>query len=178
MPHSLLPSRILIVDDNQKNLDALSVILAAPGLEIVQAHSGEDALRLLLNDKDVALIFLDVCMSPGVDGFECARLIRSNQRHVNTPIIFLTAVATDMEFIFKGYASGGVDYLTKPFEPSVVKAKAAVFVELFRSRQAMMHEIKQLESLTERLRAEVKLRSEELHSFGHRHPAPIKRAGG
>jgi hypothetical protein len=79
-----------------------------------------------------------------------------------------------MKFIFQGYASGGVDYLTKPFEPLVVKAKAAVFVELFRSRQAMMYQIEQLESLAGRLREEVQLRSEEMqaiHSADFRRPA-------
>lgn len=135
---------ILIVDDRPENILALTSILSGPEYEIVTAQSGSDALRCLLR-QDFALLLLDVMM-PGMDGFELASLIKENERHRSTPIIFLTAMATDVSFIYKGYSSGAVDYLTKPLEPNIVKAKVSVFVELYRQRERIkFHERRERE---------------------------------
>lgn len=135
---------ILIVDDRPENILALTSILSGPEYEIVAAQSGADALRCLLR-QEFALLLLDVMM-PGMDGFELATIIKENERHKATPIIFLTAMATDVGFIYKGYSSGAVDYLTKPLEPNIVKAKVSVFVELYRQRERIkFHERRERE---------------------------------
>ena len=125
--------KILIVDDLPQNLIALEHQLDELGAEIVKAESGEAALEhLLLND--FALIILDVQM-PGMDGYETAEFIRNNKRHRNTPIIFLTALSTEEMYVFKGYESGAVDYISKPFNPVILRSKIRVFIELYRAVQ-------------------------------------------
>src|SRR5207244_5177854 len=136
-----LRARILMVDDHQPNLLALEAILAPLGEEMVGVTSGEDALRELL-DGEFALILMDVQM-PGIDGIETAALIRQREKNRSTPIIFLTAIAKDPSFIFKGYSQGAVDYLLKPFDPEILRTKVSVFVDLCRrgeliKRQAAM----------------------------------------
>ncbi|WP_413581283.1 response regulator [Bdellovibrio sp. HCB288] len=120
---------ILIVDDRLDGLLALQAVLGDPGLNLLQAQSGPEALELL-DHHDFAVILLDVQM-PGMDGFETARRIRLNSRHRQTPIIFVTAINKDDQYIYRGYEVGAVDYIFKPFEPHIVKAKVSVFVELF-----------------------------------------------
>ncbi|MGH7926863.1 MAG: response regulator, partial [Candidatus Binatia bacterium] len=105
-------ANILIVDDDVKTLTAMEALLAGPGRRIVRATSGNDALRCLLKD-DFALILLDVRL-PDMDGFETANLIRGSERLRNVPIIFISAIDTLEEDVFKGSASGAVDYLFKP----------------------------------------------------------------
>ncbi|GAA1532251.1 response regulator [Actinomadura kijaniata] len=121
-------TRVLAVDDRAENLVALAAVLDALPVEVVTATSGHDALRELLND-DFALILLDVVM-PGMDGFECAQHIKSRPRTRDIPIIFLTAAGEAGAEAFRGYAAGAVDYLTKPFDPWLLRAKVSVFVEL------------------------------------------------
>ena len=134
--------RILMVDDHAPNLVALEAILQPLGQELVKAHSGKDALRELLVG-DFALILMDVQM-PGMDGMETARLIKERPRNKTVPIIFLTAIAKDPSYIFRGYKEGAVDYLLKPFDPEILRAKVAVFIdlwrkgELLRQQQAML----------------------------------------
>jgi serine phosphatase RsbU (regulator of sigma subunit)/DNA-binding response OmpR family regulator/anti-sigma regulatory factor (Ser/Thr protein kinase) len=123
---------ILLVDDHRENLIALEAVLEPLGERLVSTQSGEQALRVLLRD-DVAVILLDVRM-PEMDGLETARIIRSRPRTRHIPIIFLTAQASDVEDIKLAYATGGVDYVVKPFEPDVLRAKVSVFVELSRER--------------------------------------------
>jgi len=101
------PVEILIVDDRPENLLALEAILEPLGQILVRAHSGDEALRLLLT-HDFAMILLDVQM-PGIDGFETARLIKSRERTKYIPIIFLTAISKDEEYVFEGYSVGAVD---------------------------------------------------------------------
>ncbi len=122
-------ARILMVDDRPENLLALEAILGSLSQELVRASSGEDALRALLKD-DFALILLDVQM-PGMDGFETAAQIKARARTRDIPIIFLTAVDTDQHHAYRGYAAGGADYITKPFDPWVLRAKVQVFVDLW-----------------------------------------------
>jgi signal transduction histidine kinase len=121
--------RVLLVDDRPDNLLALRAVLEPLGLDLVEAGSGEEALRHLLAGE-FALIILDVQM-PVLDGFETARLIRGRERTRYVPIIFLTAISGEPEHHLKGYESGAVDYVYKPFEPEILRAKVSVFVELW-----------------------------------------------
>lgn len=136
---------ILIVDDRRENLQALEAILSGEDRNLVLVSSGKEALQKLLNGE-YALILLDVMM-PGMDGFELARLIKTREKNRNVPIIFLTAIATDVEHIFKGYSVGAVDYLAKPLEPEIVKAKVAVFIELYRKNKTIEQQSEQLHKL-------------------------------
>ena len=122
-------ARILLVDDRPENLLALEAILGSLNQILVRASSGEEALRALLKDE-FALILLDVQM-PGMDGFETAAQIKARSRTKDIPIIFLTAVDTDEHNAYRGYAAGGADYITKPFDPWVLRAKVEVFVDLW-----------------------------------------------
>jgi CheY-like chemotaxis protein len=122
-------AKILLVDDREENLIALEAILSSLDVVAVRAKSGEEALKALLG-IDFALILLDVRM-PGMDGFETAAHIKRRERTRNIPIIFLTVVDSAPDYAFRGYAAGAVDYLTKPFDPWVLRAKVSVFVELY-----------------------------------------------
>ncbi len=126
------PLGILLVDDHRENLAALKAVLEPLGERLVTAESGEQALRALLREE-IAVILLDVRMA-GMDGLETARIIRNRPRTRHIPIIFLTAQASEVEEITLAYATGAVDYVVKPFEPEILRAKVAVFVELSRER--------------------------------------------
>jgi signal transduction histidine kinase len=119
---------ILVVDDSQANLIAIEAALGDLGGRVVRAQSGGEALRLLL-ERDFALVLLDVKM-PSMDGFETARMIRARKRSRHTPIVFITAYGRDDREVNAAYALGAVDFLFKPIAPEVLRAKAAVFVEL------------------------------------------------
>src|SRR5438067_656523 len=154
---------ILLVDDTPANLLALEALLEDLGQNLVKAHSGTEALRYLL-DHDVAIILIDVQM-PGLDGFETAELIRQRERSRYTPIIFLTAYERTDTQVFKGYAAGAVDFLTKPFVPEVLRSKVAVFVELFRKTEQVRQQSELLREIErrehERQMAEAKERWEQ-----------------
>ncbi|HSO02028.1 MAG TPA: response regulator, partial [Gaiellaceae bacterium] len=122
-------ARLLLVDDRPENLLALEAILEPLGQELVRAESGEEALRRLLVDE-YAAILLDVQM-PGMDGFQTAELIKGRERTRHVPILFLTAISKDAEHVFRGYSSGAVDYLMKPFDPQILRAKVSVFIDLW-----------------------------------------------
>ena len=122
-------ARILLVDDRQENLLALEAILSSLDQTLVRAGSGEEALKALLTDE-FAVILLDVQM-PGMDGFETASHIKRRERTKDVPIIFLTAIDNEPHHAFRGYAAGAVDYLSKPFDPWVLRAKVQVFVDLY-----------------------------------------------
>ena len=122
-------AKILLVDDRADNLLALEAILGSLNQELVRADSGEAALKRLLTD-DYAVILLDVQM-PGLDGFETATHIKRREKTRNIPIIFLTAISNEPHHAFRGYAAGAVDYLAKPFDPWVLRAKVSVFIDLY-----------------------------------------------
>jgi CheY-like chemotaxis protein len=122
-------ARILLVDDRAENLIALEAILSSLNQELVPVRSGEAALKALLSDE-FAVILLDVVM-PGMDGFETAAHIKRRARTHDVPIIFLTAAGAEPDHAFRGYAAGAVDYIAKPFDPWVLRAKVAVFVDLY-----------------------------------------------
>jgi PAS domain S-box-containing protein len=130
---------ILIVDDREEHLLALEAILSPADYTLVRATSGTQALRCVL-DREFAVILIDVVM-PGLDGFEVARVIKQRERSRYTPIIFLTAGESDVSVIYRGYSVGAVDYLTKPLDADVLRAKVAIFVEMFRKD----HRIRELE---------------------------------
>ena len=132
---------ILLVDDRAENLLALDAILEPLGERLVRAHSGDEALKCLLTDE-FAVILLDVQM-PGLNGFETAELIKSRERTRLVPIIFITAISKDEAYVFRGYSVGAVDYMSKPFQPDVLRSKVAVFVDLYRKQR----QIKQQERL-------------------------------
>ncbi|GGM20694.1 MULTISPECIES: response regulator [Micromonospora] len=127
-------AKALLVDDRRENLMALEAILQGLPVQSVAVESGEAALKQLLVD-DFAVILLDAQM-PDMDGFETAGHIKRRERTRHVPIIFLTAADRDAQLALRGYAAGAVDYLTKPFDPWVLRAKVSVFVELWvKSRQ-------------------------------------------
>jgi CheY-like chemotaxis protein len=128
-------ARVLLVDDRRENLVALEAILQGMPVDPVAVGSGEEALKRLLNE-DYAVILLDAQM-PGMDGFETAGHIKQRERTRHVPIIFLTAVDRDAHLAFRGYAAGAVDYITKPFDPWVLRAKVSVFVELWLKSQQL-----------------------------------------
>ncbi len=137
---------ILLVDDDPHNLGALDAVLEAEDCNLVHAASGEEALRYLLT-RDVAVILMDVHM-PLLDGFETAALIRGQARSADTPIIFLTAAVTGHLARSRGYSLGAVDYITKPFDPDVLRSKIAVFVELFKKTAQVEQQARQLGETT------------------------------
>ena len=133
-------AKLLLVDDRKENLVALEAILQGLPVEPVTATSGEEALKRLLTD-DFAAILLDAQM-PGMDGFETAGHIKQRERTRHVPIIFLTAVDRDAHLAFRGYAVGAVDYITKPFDPWVLRAKVTVFVELWAKTRQLLEQSK------------------------------------
>ena len=144
---------ILIVDDRPENLLAVEAILEPLAQHLVRAHSGAEALRHLL-EREFACILLDVQM-PGMNGFETARVIKSRERTKYIPIIFLTAISKEQEYVFRGYAVGAVDYLFKPFNPDILRSKVAVFVDLYLKQKQLERQEAQLR---ESQRQELELR--------------------
>jgi serine phosphatase RsbU (regulator of sigma subunit)/CheY-like chemotaxis protein/anti-sigma regulatory factor (Ser/Thr protein kinase) len=132
------PGTILLVDDNRENLAALQAVLEPFGELLVTAESGEQALRALLH-SECSVILLDVRMA-GMDGLQTARIIRSRPGTRHIPIIFMTAQSSELEEITRAYESGAVDYVVKPFEPEILRAKVGVFVELHRERAERVRE--------------------------------------
>jgi PAS domain S-box-containing protein len=153
-------TNILLVDDRPENLLALEAILEPLGQNLLYAHSGEEALRQLLQ-HDVAIILLDVQM-PVLDGFETATLIKQRERTKHVPIIFVTAISKDDEHVFRGYSAGAVDYVFKPFSPEVLRSKVAVFIELHQKTEQLR---KQAVQLKEQELADLRRESEERYRF-------------
>lgn len=156
---------ILLVDDRQENLTALEAVLASPAYDLVKATSGQEALRHLL-DRDFALILLDVQM-PDMDGFETANYIRARERSRQTPIIFVTAISKEERFVYRGYESGAVDYIFKPFEPTILRSKVAVFVDLHRKNRQLQVQAEAMREheRMERERQIVRLELESLRRY-------------
>lgn len=139
-------AKVLLVDDRRDNLIALEAMLQGLPVEPVAAASGEDALKQLLID-DFALILLDAQM-PGMDGFETASHIKRRERTRHIPIIFLTAADRDARLALRGYAAGAVDYMTKPFDPWVLRAKVSIFVDLWTKGQQIQVQTEQWNQLS------------------------------
>jgi signal transduction histidine kinase len=129
---------ILLVDDQPARLLSYEAVLAQLGENLVKAHSGEDALKRLM-EAEYAVILLDVSM-PGMDGFETAELIHQHPRFENTPIIFVTGVHLGDLDRLQGYRLGAIDYVQVPLVPDILRSKVAVLVELYRKRRALAGE--------------------------------------
>lgn len=143
-------ANILVVDDEPRNLLALESALKGLDQNIVTAGSGQECLRHLLDD-DFAAIVLDVQM-PAMDGYETARSIRARERSRTTPILFLTAHSKDDADIHRGYEFGAVDYIFKPFDPDIIRAKLLVFVELHNKTQLIKRQTKRMIEMERRQR--------------------------
>ncbi|MFD4874816.1 two-component system response regulator [Streptomyces sp. NPDC058420] len=126
---------ILLVDDMEDNLVALEAVLGSLNEPLIRARSGEEAMKALLRQR-FAVVLLDIRM-PGMDGFETAANIKRLDQTKDVPIIFLTGTDSDAGYAFRGYATGAADYLTKPFDPWVLRAKVSVFLELHRKNQLL-----------------------------------------
>ncbi|MGE8467395.1 hybrid sensor histidine kinase/response regulator [Pseudomonas putida] len=136
-------AKLLIVDDLPENLLALDALIQGEDREVHQAQSAEAALSLLL-EHEFALAILDVQM-PGMNGFELAELMRGTDKTKNIPIVFVSAAGREMNYAFKGYESGAVDFLHKPLDTLAVKSKVSVFVDLFRQRKVLGRQLEALE---------------------------------
>jgi serine phosphatase RsbU (regulator of sigma subunit)/DNA-binding response OmpR family regulator len=129
---------ILLVDDRPENLVALEAVLEPLGHRLLRATSGEEALKYLLTE-DVALILLDVQM-PGMDGFETALRIKERDSTREIPILFLTAYSTDAVHAIQGFDTGAVDYITKPLDPWLLRAKVRIFIELYQKTRILQEQ--------------------------------------
>lgn len=136
-------THVLVVDDLEQNLVAMEALLRRPGVKVLKAQSGREALELLLA-HDVAVALFDVQM-PEMDGFELSELVRGSSRTRHVPIIFLTAGAVDVQRSFRGYDAGAVDFLYKPIDPHILTSKVGVFVELHRQRMELARRMEELE---------------------------------
>ena len=142
--------KILLVDDRSQNLFALEVILSNENYLCVKAISGMEALKILRQDQDFAIILMDVQM-PLMDGFETVELIRKIEKLENIPIIFLTASEDNSVQIFKGYQAGAIDYMIKPLSPEILRAKVAVLVDLYKKTKELLVLLEEKEKLATEL---------------------------
>ncbi|WP_207515766.1 response regulator [Longitalea luteola] len=146
--------KILLVDDREDNLMSMEAILAPDGYAFVKASSGSQALKILLNELDFALILMDVKM-PNLNGFETAALIYEREKLKHIPIIFITANNYGEENIFKGYRMGAVDYIYKPINSELLRAKVGVLVDLYRKNHRLIEQEKRLTVINRNLEMEV-----------------------
>lgn len=138
--------KFLLVDDREANLISMEKLLQRDGLTLLKAHSGAEALELLLK-HDVALALVDVQM-PDMDGFELAELMRGSERTRRIPIVFVTAASSDPQRRFEGYEKGAVDFLQKPIEGDILKSKASVFFDLYTQRQEVSRQRDEMEQIS------------------------------
>ena len=162
---------ILVVDDRPENLSSMRHLLQQPGLEIITAGSGNEALALML-EADLALVLLDVQM-PEMNGFEVAELMRRNERTRHVPIIFVTAINKERRQVFTGYEAGAVDYLFKPVDPFVIRSKVAVFLEMKRSQLARERLVRELNGAYNRLQELSDRKSDFLSAASHELRSPL-----
>ncbi|MGC4038251.1 MAG: response regulator [Chitinophagaceae bacterium] len=152
-----MQQKILLVDDREDNLLSVQSILEPGGYYFVKAKSGREALKILLSQFDFALILMDVNM-PNLNGFETASLIYEREKLRNIPIIFITAHDDDDRNMFKGYRAGAVDYIAKPVNPELLRAKVAVFTELYAKTQQLQVQEQRLKTVNTNLENEIKER--------------------
>jgi signal transduction histidine kinase len=155
---------VLLVDDLHENLVALEALIRQPGRRIFTARSGDEALSLML-EQPFALAILDVQM-PSMNGFELAELMRGTERTRGIPIVFVSAGGRELNYAFRGYESGAVDFLYKPLDPLAVRSKVNVFVDLFRQRQ-------ELQEAQEQLQRAVSMRDDFMSMIAHELRNPL-----
>ena len=149
--------KILLVDDEPRNLDALESILETSGCTLIKAQTADQALFAILQNEFAAIV-LDIKM-PGTDGLELARLIKQRKRSQHVPILFLTAHTLDEQEVLLAYGAGGVDFMSKPINPDILRSKIAVFADLFRTTRALASTVDALNAeIAERHRAQEQLR--------------------
>ncbi len=146
--------KILLVDDREDNLLSIETILEPNGYRFVKARSGREALKILLNEFDFAMILMDVKM-PNLNGFETATLIYEREKLKNIPIIFITANNYGDENIFRGYQTGAIDYIFKPINPDVLRAKVGVLVDLYKKNRLLLEQEQKLIATNRNLELEV-----------------------
>src|SRR5580692_5758858 len=146
--------KIMLVDDREDNLLSIETVLEPDGYRFAKATSGRQVLKLLLTDFDFALILMDVQM-PNLNGFETASLIYERERLRQIPIIFITANNYGEENLFRGYRAGAVDYIYKPVNPDLLRAKVSVFVELYRKNQRLLAQEQKLVAINRNLELEI-----------------------
>lgn len=154
---------ILLVDDREENLLVLEAMLATPNRTFIKATSGNDALRKVLRNESIGLIMLDVQM-PDMDGFEVAHLLKSNPRTKDIAIIFVTAISKEEQYVLKGFGEGAVDYLHKPLDINVTKAKVNVFERLYRYQQELKTSLLHIEQINKQLEKFVYVVAHDLKS--------------
>jgi PAS domain S-box-containing protein len=157
--------KVLLVDDEPRNLDALESILESSGCSLIKAQTADHALFAILQNEFAAIV-LDIKM-PGTNGLELASLIKQRKRSQHVPILFLTAHSLDEQEVLQAYGVGGVDFLSKPINPNILRSKIAVFADLFRTTRALASTVEALNAeVAERQRAQEQLRfaKDELES--------------
>ena len=150
--------KILLVDDREENLLSLEVILESAGYTFVRATSGRQALKILLNEFDFALILMDVNM-PNLNGFETATMIYEREKLKYIPIIFITANDYGDENMFKGYQVGAIDFILKPVKPEVLRAKVSLLIELYTKNRLLFEQEQKLIEINRNLQNEIRERN-------------------
>lgn len=133
---------ILVVDDRPEGILAVQAVLSSPSYNIVTAASGNEALRHLLT-LDFAVILMDVQM-PIMNGFETASVIKTREKSKDIPIIFMSAINQDEQYVYQGYGVGAIDYLLKPFDPYILRSKVAIFVDIYRKNHLIKEQAQKL----------------------------------
>jgi len=146
--------KILLVDDREDNLLSIETILEPGGYQFVKANSGRQALKVLLNEFDFAMILMDVKM-PNLNGFETAALIYEREKLKHIPIIFITANNFGDESMFKGYQTGAIDFILKPFNPDVLRAKVGVLIDLYKKNRLLFEQEQKLIAINRNLEREI-----------------------
>lgn len=149
--------KILLVDDREDNLLSIESILEPDGYNFIKATSGRQALKILLSEYDFAMILMDVKM-PNLNGFETAALIYEREKLKHIPIIFITANNFGDDNIFKGYQAGAVDYIYKPINPGVLRAKVSVLIDLYKKNRQLIAQEQKLVAINRNLELEIKER--------------------
>ncbi len=135
LQNKIVPTNILLVDDKSENIFALEKLLEGEGRHFLKATSGKAALKMAIS-HDIALILLDVQM-PEMNGFEVAEILKSNKRTANISIIFVTAISKEQKYVLKGYETGAVDYLFKPLDIEITKAKVSTYLKLYQQQKEL-----------------------------------------
>lgn len=149
--------KILLVDDREDNLLAIETIFEPDGYRFVKANSGRQALKILLQEFDFALILMDVKM-PNLNGFETASLIYERDKLKHIPIIFITANNFGDENLYRGYQAGAIDYIYKPIKPEVLRAKVSVLIDLYKKNRQLLAQEQRLVAINKSLEMEIKER--------------------
>jgi two-component system sensor histidine kinase/response regulator len=154
---------ILLVDDRPENLLSLEEILTREGRRFITASSGNEALKQVLKNEDIGLIMLDVQM-PDMDGFEVAHILKANSKTKDIAIIFVTAISNDEQYVLKGFAEGAVDYLHKPLDVNITRAKVNVFERLYFTQFNLAQSLSEVERINKQLERFVFIVSHDLKS--------------